>query len=488
MAIPMAQIPANLLVPGQYQEIDNSLAGSVGDIKKALIVGYKLAGAPAEAGKPVQVLGDIKAAELCGYGSDAAIMAKAFLEINKTEECWILPLAESEAGVKWSVPFTVAATTAGAGSVEIKINGKTLAAAVTAGDNAEAVSAAIVAKINSDANLPVEASVSDAVVTLTSLVKGYLSDYNTADMVSKAPGVTVNKGTVTHGSGGDYAINIGELFPAIGGIRFNYIVSEFDAAAHIKNLADELESRYSAIRQIGGRAFVALAGGVGSATESGTMLAKAEAVNSPHVVLVPRGNNPGLPCEWAARFCAAACHILADDPAANTFDTKVPGLAADAEFGFDTRQKMLESGIATWRLDTVGNVLIERLVTSYTENTDGGRDTSYLDIQVTETVDAVRTYINADAKKRFAKWKLAGTDENFGSGAKVMTTGVWRSFLAELYSEVFIKDKQWCQDFDAYIKSIIVEIKLGSKTRLEYQHRPNLMGQFYIGAGLLQFK
>jgi hypothetical protein len=28
----------------------------------------------------------------------------------------------------------------------------------------------------------------------------------------------------------------------------------------------------------------------------------------------------------------------------------------------------------------------------------------------------------------------------------------------------------------------------GSKTRLEYSHSPNLIGQFYIGAGLLQFR
>jgi hypothetical protein len=34
MAIPIRQIPANLLVPGQYQEIDSSLAGAQGDIKK----------------------------------------------------------------------------------------------------------------------------------------------------------------------------------------------------------------------------------------------------------------------------------------------------------------------------------------------------------------------------------------------------------------------------------------------------------------------
>jgi phage tail sheath gpL-like len=108
-------------------------------------------------------------------------------------------------------------------------------------------------------------------------------------------------------------------------------------------------------------------------------------------------------------------------------------------------------------------------------------------VQVVETVDAVRTYINAEARKRFKTWKLATTEENFGSGSKVMSPGVFRSFLAELYSEVFIKEKQWCQDFEGYLTSIKVEIKAGSKTRLEYSHQPILIGQFYVGAGLLQF-
>jgi phage tail sheath gpL-like len=205
-------------------------------------------------------------------------------------------------------------------------------------------------------------------------------------------------------------------------------------------------------------------------------------------VLVPRGDAAQLPCVWAASFCAAACRILADDPAANTYDTKIEGLQPAGQYDAVMRQKLLEAGIATWRLDASGNVLVERLVTSFTENADGGRDTSFLDVQVTETVDAVRTYINAVAKKQFRTWKLASTDENFGAGAKVMTPGVWRSFLAGLYQEVFIKEKQWCQDFDGYTKSLIIEIKKDSKTRLEYSHRPNLIGQFYIGAGLLQFK
>jgi phage tail sheath gpL-like len=489
MGIPFKQIPANLLVPGQYQEIDNSLAGAQGDIKRVLIAGYKLPEAEAEALKPVQVLTADKAAQLCGAGSDAAIMAKAFLALNNVEECWLLPVAPPEAGSKWSRAFNVSGSGAKDGSVEINVNGQIFSAAVNKDDDASAIAAAIVAAVNGNIGLPIEAEVQGgASVKVTSLVKGYLSNNNNVSITSKTDGVTVTLGNSEAGTGGDKAFDMQELFVQIADTQFNYIVWAFTSTAQIQNIADELESRFSALRQIGGRAFIALCGELGSASDEGTMLSQAAKINSPHIVVVPRGENAELPCEWASRWCAAACRILADDPAANTYDTKVMGLNALVSFTATARQKMLEAGIATYRLDTAGNVLIERLVTSYTENTDGGRDTSFLDVQVPETVDAVRTYINAEAKKRFKDWKLSSTNENFGSGAKVMSPGVFRSFLAGLYSDVFIKEKQWCQDFDAYKKSIIVEVKAGSKTRLEYKHQPNLIGQFYIGAGLFQFK
>jgi phage tail sheath gpL-like len=481
----MTQIPANLLVPGQYEEIDNSLAGAQGDIKKVLIMAYKTAAAPAAAGKPVQVLTAAKAAELCGYGSPAAVMAGAFLSINKIEECWILPVAEPGAGTAWRKSFSITANAAGEGAVNITVNGKTLAAAVGAGDTAAQIAAAIAARINSEENLPVEASAEEGVVTVSALVKGTGGNRNTVSVTTAVSGVGVIPGSETAGTGTG---NLAALFPGLGGTRYHYFLSDFDDPANIAALAAELESRYGALRQIGGRAFIALSGEAGSATEEGSLIAQAEAVNSPHIVLIPRLDNAQLPGEWAARFAAPAIRRLADDPAANTYDIQADGLSAEAELDFDTRQKLLEAGIATWRLDPTGNVLIERLVTSYTENSDGGRDTSYLDLQVTETVDAVRTYINAEAKKRYKTWKLASTEENFGAGSRVMSPGVFRSFLADLYQSVFIQEKQWCQDFESYKASILVEVMAGSKTRLQYQHQPVLIGQFLTGAGLLQFK
>lgn len=476
------QIPDNLLVPGQYQEIDASLAGDSSEIKKVLLVGVKSKTGKATAGVPVRVMSVAQATSSFGHGSPTAIMAESFLGINKSEQLFVLPLEEPDAGTAWKKPFTVEVSSAGAGNIELVINGRTAFARVDEGDTAEKITASIVAACNGLSNNPVEASVDTATtnkLVFASVVKGAGGNENKVEVKANALGVSITEGEEVKGTG---VADVTSLSDMLGSSRWNYIVYDFADLANLKVLARELDDRYSATRQIGGRAFVALSGDVED------MMELAGEINSPHICFIPRGEDKALPCKWSASFAAAAVRVLADDPSANTYDVAVLGLAPDFEYNFDLRQKLLEAGVATWRLDPSGTVLVERLVTSYTQNSDGGRDTSYLDIQVVETVDAVRTYINAEAKKRFKTWKLASTDENFGPGAKVMTPAIWRSFLADLYQTVFIGEKNWCQDFESYKNSIFVEVKSGSKTRLEYRHRPVLIGQFLVGAGLNQFK
>ena len=158
MPIPFTQIPSALLVPGQYQEVDSSLAGTAGETKKVLIIAYKSTAGTAPAGTPVRVLSELKAAALFGFGSPAAILAKIFLELNKTEECWVLPVDAQQAAMFWQKTYTVSVATARQGAAAITINGAKIdASAIAAGAGAGEASAAIAARINSELWLPVEA-------------------------------------------------------------------------------------------------------------------------------------------------------------------------------------------------------------------------------------------------------------------------------------------------------------------------------------------
>ncbi|MCL2374435.1 MAG: hypothetical protein FWC65_04250, partial [Treponema sp.] len=172
---------------------------------------------------------------------------------------WVLPVDAPQAATPWSKRFAVSAASAQQGAVAITVNGSRIeAASVASGANAEAVAAAIVARINSELWLPVEAEVlNDGEFSVRAVVPGSGGNAISIAITSEAAGVTINEGAVTQGA--QTAI-IKPLFKGLGSTRYHYIVSDFDDQANIAALADELTDRFSAMRQIGGRAFIAVSG------------------------------------------------------------------------------------------------------------------------------------------------------------------------------------------------------------------------------------
>ncbi len=492
MAIPFTEIPESLLVPGQYQEIDNTLAGDVEDIKRAFVVGIALATGEATKGQPVTLSGKDAARRLLGAGAPAAEMAINFLDLNLVEKLVALPLEENAAGVAAVYQLTVAAVAVQAGTLTRYIGGQKVQIGVATGVADSAIAANLVAAINALADMRYEAAVNGtnpAIVDLTSKVKGEVGNglIVAASLFGETDpsGLTIAVAQTVIGTGNP---SLTGAFVPVAGERYHYWVTDLVDAASLTEFGTELNDRYSADRQIGDRLFAGISGELGDDSTAGTIVYQGVAQNNPHIVLVPRGNQPHTAGAFVARYAANVVRALADDPAANTQGIEVPGLPVTSVYTAAERQTLLESGVATWRTDSIGTVLVERVVTTYNENSEGSRDTSYLDVQIVETVDAIRTLINATAAKRFRDWKLASTTENFGAGSRVMSPTVWLAFLVDLYQQTFIQDKQWCQDLEAYKASIIVEIQSGSKTRLNYQHRPVLIGQFLIAAGVNQFR
>lgn len=485
MAMEFTQIPDALLVPGMYQEIDNSLAGETSEIKKILLVSLCKESAK-EKNTPVRITSAMRAGESFGYGSPLAILCENYLAQNKSaHEIYALGIEEN--GTAYQEKIKIAANQSEAGFIRIAINEKQTDVSFSKTDTAENIASAVTAAVNTIFNSPIEASVNETeknTVLLKSVVKGHEGikiSFETEEKISfeRSERAEAKLLPIT---------NWKNIFETLSSIRYNFILLGFEDADSLKDWADELEDRYSAMRQIGGRLFTVFSAVVGDSTVEKSIIAKAEKANSPHVVILPHVNLECLPSSLLARIACVAIDALAKDPSSNTYGLTVPGLSETKMMNAKEREALLYAGVATWTLDAQNRVCIERLITSYKKNADGERDTSYLDIQVTETVDAIRTSINTEAKKRFTGWKLASTEENFGSGSKIMSAGVWKAFLADMYKTVFMTEKGWTQDFESYKTSLFAEVKKGSKTRLVYKHSPVLIGQFYQAIGLNQFK
>lgn len=473
-----AVIPQELMVPNVLQNFDDSLAGSVSQIKRALVIGIGKAGAPQ------QISSASQARALLGEGSSAANMAIGFMERCRNVQCWVLPVAEPSSGAAALWDIAVSGSVTANGAIRRRINGQSINVALSKGDDATVVIAKLVAAINSLQDLVVEASTSSAGVVLMAKYKGEYVQLSCQREGQDAAGIVVEELEVA--STGVGTVAMAPVFAQLDGRQYQYFCSDlFDTEAQ-RVWTEELNRRYGPLGANDGRLFAALSGELGNESSEGSMIGQASKINCPHIVLLPRGESGQDAATWSAIWAAEAGTILSADPAANTLETRLNGLQAGRTYTVLEREAMLYAGIASYLTDESGETFIERLVTSYNRDVDGNRITSYLDVQVVETLSAIRALQRMEARKKFKKWKLASTKESFGAGAKVMNPDVWQSFLVSLYSEEFLKKRAWVENLQAYKESIRVQVV--SKSRLEWLDSPVLIGQFYIAAGNSQFQ
>ena len=271
-----------------------------------------------------------------------------------------------------------------------------------------------------------------------------------------------------------------DVWGLIEDFAFNWLVYPGDKLAQIQAIEAELEQRYNVKRQIGARCFYARSGAAADIVSFG------KSRNSPHMSLLPLQKGADK-VKWLARWAAALTKLLANDPSTSLNQTKITGLSGSDVFTFSERNNFLNSGISTWISDRSGAVYAERVITNYTETPEGVTDSSYLDIQVPETLDAIRRTINSETRKRYANAKLLSDGTPVEPGQIVVTPAGFRAFLLSLYERIFIAQKLWCQDSDTYKASLVVQINADDKNRLDYEHQPLLVGRFDIAAGKMYF-
>jgi phage tail sheath gpL-like len=116
----------------------------------------------------------------------------------------------------------------------------------------------------------------------------------------------------------------------------------------------------------------------------------------------------------------------------------------------------------------------------------GVEDISYLDINRPETLERIRYEQRARVALRFPRHKLSDdAGAAFGAGQPIVTETVIKGELLALYQQ-FVEDG-WCDWYDGYKDSIIVEIDTANG-RINWKDEPRLVGQARTFAGLMQFR
>lgn len=485
MSISFNAIPINIRTPGQYLEFDNSRAvqGLPAIRHKILVIGQRLTAGAVLAGVPTRILSAAQAEAAFGRGSMLWAMLAALKAANSYTEVWAVALDDNGAGAVATGTVTLSGSPTEAGTLNVYIAGQVVQIAVASAATTASLATALAAAVNADTTLPVTAGAAGSVVTLTARHKGEVG--NSLDVrLNYYSGERTPKGlgtAVVAMSGGTGNPDVQATITAIGDEQYHTIAHPFTDAANLGKIEALLVTRWGPLVQKEGHAFTAVAGTLSASTTLGATR------NSPHQTIMGAGKSPTPVYVWAA--VAAAVDAYEADPARPRQTLALPGVLPPAigdRWTRDERNLALFDGISTTLVDAGGTVAIERLITTYQTNAFGVDDTSYLDIETMRTLAYLRFSVRARISQKFPRHKLANDGTQYGAGQAVVTPNVIRAELVALFMDWM--DAGLAEDLEQFKRDLLVERSGTDPNRLDAVIPPNVINQFRVFAGQVQFR
>lgn len=498
MSVAFNQIPINIRTPGTYVEFDPTRAvqGLPVVQHKMLVIGQRLASGAVLANVPTRITSSAQAEQAFGRGSMLASMLKALRAANGYTECWAVAIDDNPAGaaavsyISCDEPPTVT------GAFNFYVAGELVQVAVTAGMTTSAFTTAVAAAVNANTALAVSA-VDDGLGLCTLNAKHKGESGNSIDLRRNyfgepiLPGVRIR---VSNDAGPEVYDNaqafmdtgagnpsIATALAAVGDEQYHTVVMPYTDAANLGRIEAFMSARFGPMVQKEGHCFTGICGTLAQASTLG------DSRNSPHLTIMASGKSPTPAYIWAA--VAAAVDAYEPDPARPRQTLPLPGLLPPATPDRLTREERnlhLFDGISTTVADAGGQVLIERLITTYKTSSFGVPDISYLNIETLRTIAYLRFSVRARIGLRYPRHKLASDGTRFGAGQPVVTLKDIRNELVALFADW--EEAGLAEGIEQFKRDLIVQRNGSDSDRLDAVIPPDVVNQFRVFAAQLQFR
>ena len=487
-------IPENVRTPDVFTEVDNSraLQSLVANPHKVLLIGQAIAAGTAAEDTIYQITREGLEDGYFGAGSILARMCSVFKANNPNTELHAIAVG-SAGGVAASanIAFSAALNAAEAsvaGTYYLLVNGTKCYVDIAVSMSGQAIASLAASIINANSKLPVKGTVVLGALRISAVCSGTAGNYidirhnyyagqSIPTCFSAAPVITAMADGATDP-------DLGDVWAVIEGEQYHYIVQPYITADALTEIEDELEDRFGPMVDMQGHGFAAVRGTVASCTTLGNSR------NSPHNTIIGADQSPTAPEEWATALCAVAADKLNNDPARPLQFLKLKGVLAppvENRFVQSERNTLLFDGIATWVCDSVGNVMIERCITSYQSNAYGIADPSYLDVETLATLGEIRYQYKARMVQRFLlpRYKLADDTFNVPPGAYIVTPKTIKQEIIALFTN--LQDIGLVENIDEFADNLLVERDESDKNKVRVLLPPDLVNQFRVLAGVIQF-
>lgn len=476
MSIPFALTPAVNFSPGVYTEVDYSGLPSGAAARAVVLMGYGPPGLAALDGPDL-------AQEVESPETQIDQMVAAFRRVNPTATLYRLAVPPPAAGVAADTDLIFTGPATEAGTIYLYLGDHVVQVPIADGDtDADMATAASVA-INA-ASIGMSASPTAGVTTITddlAASEGNRRHVAVNPLASqKMPaGVTAVFDGATFSGGTGTPDDINEALDALSAIDFHTLVSGFSDATSLAAVAAEADRRWDPTVELEGVAFF------GAEGADASMIAEADAVQSEYVVCAPAGQSLTPP--WVAACLFAGREAQKSDPAVGQLGVSLSGMLPPAladQWGKADRDTLLAGGVSTFRV--VGStVVIDRIVTTRTEDDLGGTSYARHAIQTIRTLQFLREDWRQLAATKFANKKLADSPD-----IPPGTPGIVTPETIELEAIAWFKRVRdvlgLVQDLDAFKASLHAEVNGSDPNRIDIFLPPKLIRPLITVATLIQ--
>ena len=498
MSIIFNNIPNSVRTPGAYVEIDNSraLKGLVANPHKALIIGQRIPSISTIGADTIkQITSNGLADGFFGTGSVLARMCNTFKKNNPNMELHAVAISVTGGTqAKCIIKFASGLSATSPGTYYLMINGQKVYTTIASAWSITDINSAIKDNISADLTLPVYGSTSASAagsdhLVLMAKVSGTLGNYimvraNYYQGQSNPPGFSTLAIAIGTMAAGATDPNVADVWPIIDNEQYQYIISPYIDAANLTSLEDELTDRFRPLEDLQGMCFTAVRATLASCSTLGNSR------NSPFVSIMGCLNSPTSPEEMAAAYGAVAAWNLQNDPARPLHFLKLVGVLppeTDARFTRSERDILLYDGISTYVVDSGGNFLIERALTTYQKNALGTPDPSYLDVTTLATLAEIRFQFKTRMINRFVipRFKLADDSFPVQPGTYVCTPKTVKSEIIALFTQ--LQSEGLIENLADFIANLVVERDDTDRNRVNVLLPPDLINQFMVLAGKIEF-
>lgn len=497
MTVSFNQIPSNLYVPLFWAEIDASQNLTVTGSQKVLLVGQKLPSGSQAIDTPFLLTGTSDAKDKAGVGSQFARMAEFFKSNNTFTEFWGVVLDDNGAGVAATGTLTLTGPATADGVLNVYIAGQRLQIAVTTGDTATVIGAAIeaalgvseAAAVTAGSDFPVIAANAAGVVTFTARNAGELG--NDIDLRVNYGGVLGGEflpsgvtATFVAMAGGLTNPDLTNAIAAMGDEPFDFIASPYADTTSLDAWETELgdtTGRWSWSRQVFGHVFTVKQDTVANLQTLGASR------NDQHMSLVGFYGSPTPSYEVLGAVVGQSATALINDPSRPLQTLALSGVRKPEvidQFTITERNILILGGIATLSYGST-DVQIEAMNTTYQTNAFGTDDNSYLYANVPFQLAHILRTLKNRIEQKFPRHKLANDGTRFAAGQAMVTPSVIKAEIIATYEELEFAGH--VENATAFAANLIVERNADNPWRVDVRISPDLVQQLRVFAVLNQF-